>query len=239
MPLKHSVVVGILKQLFALLHYLKKYKFFYGTPRIQFKKEIVSYIYQGMTVACPVTLKLTDLSYAGCSVIEGNANSIEGNVNSIENNANSIDGNKEKLRLYPRSVVAEEELKKRNLASYIQIKDKNFSLLDPSKHVKSMPLFMHLSAKGEVNVPFDAYSLLSSLMCERAFYITVTGDKQLNYFWKHLWLPEQLSTITERIQTYHDHSSGPNTSQQIIKLLSGLDLRSDLIEFGFQTLLKL
>ncbi len=147
-PISRDVVSSIIVQLFACLHSLRKFDFSHGnssTDTLKFKNEPVSYIYEGVHVSSPVTLKLLDFSTSGCSVIR----------------------EKEGLRLYSKSVVADEELKKKSYEPIINtvVLNKNegnvtvYRLKHPSKSVKSTILFMYMKHLGLpiYSASFDAY----------------------------------------------------------------------------------
>ena len=72
---------------------------------IGFKNEPCSYIYDGIHISSPVTLKIQDFKHAGVTV-----------------RRNDI-SHKPKLRLYSKSVIANELLKTRNINPIIEVKD--------------------------------------------------------------------------------------------------------------------
>lgn len=221
-PISREVVLGIVVQLFAILHNLRKYDFSHGNPNTQalkFKNEPVSYITDGVHVTCPVNLILEDFQTSGCTVIENN------------------------IRLYSKSVVADEELKKRSYDPIIDnISVKNnltvYRLKDPTKYVKSSLLFMYMKHLGlpVYSASFDAYAFMSVLMSERSFYFTMMSDKILSKFWRNMWgSDEDYQKVEERIQNHHENIK-PVTSSDVLKILSGVDLRCDMIDFGWNTI---
>jgi len=225
LPLSKNVVQSIIVQLFACLHSLRKYDFSHGKPNtenLRFKKEPISYIYDGVHVNGPVTLKLADFSVSGCSVIKK-------------------DG--KQLRLYSKSVVGDEELKKRIYEPIIETvnlenvdgKVTIYKLKNPCKCVKASILFMYIKHLGlpVYSASFDAYSFMIVLMSERAFYSTVTSDSQLSKFWRNMWVNnEDFEKINERIREFHEKSKNISL-EEVLKTLSELSLRCDMIDFGW------
>ncbi len=225
LPISASVSKSIIMQLFASLNALRKYDFSHGNPStetIRFSKEVVSYIYDGVHVAGPVTLKLSDFSTSGCTVTRENENF---------------------LRLYSKSVVADEELKKRVYEPIIETLNLDnseskvtvYKLKNPCKCVKSSILFMYMKHLGlpVYAASFDAYSFMTILMCERSFYAGVMMDLDLARFWRSMWLnDDEFNVIDERVKEFHEKSEDVS-SKNILKLLSDLSLRCDMIDFGW------
>lgn len=227
LPLTKSVVQSIIVQLFGSLHLLRKYDFSHGNPNtdtLRFKKEPVSYIHDGVHVSGPVTLKLTDFATSGCTVLPNRKD-------------------KKYLRLYSKSVVADEELKKRIYEPIIETVSLNqedskvtvYKLKNPCKCVKASILFMYMKHLGlpVYSASFDAYSFMMVLMTERAFYTTVVSDAQLSKFWRGMWTnSDDFDKINERVKEFHEKSKNV-TTDDILKILSDLSLRCDMIDFGW------
>ena len=224
-PILSTVVSSIIVQLFSCLHSLRKYDFSHGNPGTEtllFKNEPISYIYDGMHVTSPVTLKLLDFSTSGCTV----------------------DG---KLRLYSKSVVADEELKKKTYEPIINTvilnenKDKQvtvYSLRNPCKSIKSSILFMYMKHLGlpVYAASFDAYSFMVVLMAERSFYSAINCDKTLSKFWRSMFVNESdFEKINMRLIDLHE---SPETIKlnDILLLLSDLSLRCDMIDFAWNSI---
>ena len=226
-------------QLFATLSYLRKYDFSHGNPcfnTLKFKKEIVSYIYDGVKVASSLTLKLSDFSNAGLTVNK-TVNNIKGKF----------------LRLYSKSVIGEEELKKKNFDPFIEnvkletdgksISDENvtiYKLKDPCKCVKSTVLFMYMKHLGlpVYTSSFDAYAFIVVLMAERGFYSAIMSDNQLTNFWKNMWVKNSdYEKIKERLRNFHENPR-PISLNDILHVLSSLSLRCDMIDYGWSQIKK-
>jgi len=215
-PLNNDVVLGIIIQLFSVLHYLRNYDFSHGNPNtnsLKFSTETVSYIYDGVHVVSPVTLKLLDFSTSGCTVDK-------------------------KLRLYSKNVVADEQLKKKNFEPIIDTINGEvmvYRIKDPKKHIKSTFLYSYLKHLGLpiYSASFDSYAFMIILMSERSFYSTCMNDSKLKNFWKSMWVEKKdFETISSRLQDVHDNVFNLNYNN-ILGLLSGLSLRCDMIDYGW------
>ena len=216
-----SIVLGIIVQLFSVLHFLRKYDFSHGNPAttsLKFKKEVVSYISDGVHVTCPVALKLEDFRTSGCTVTSNN------------------------IRLYSKSIIADEVLKKKTIIPIVETNNYEggnvtvYRLKDPIKYVKSKYLFLYMKHLGlpVYASSFDAYSFMIVLMCERAFYTSVMSDSKLKTFWKNMWISkEDFNIISERITNYHEKTT-PIESLDVFKILTDINLRCDMIDFGWE-----
>lgn len=223
-PIQRDVIVGIITQLFAILHNLRKYDFSHGNPStncLKFKKESVSYIHDGYHVKSPITLKLENFSNSGCTVLES------------------------KIRLYSTSVIAEEQLKKKNFEFIIETSNDNniitYKLKDPNKYLKSSLLFMYLKHLGlpVYSSSFDAYAFMIVLLCERAFYSTVMSDKVLSNFVKKMWINESdFQKVINKIISYHEKFSSVETPD-VLRILSDVSLQCDMIDFGWNMIKSL
>ncbi len=220
-PLKKEVVKGIIVQLFSTLHNLRQYDFSHGNPSsktIRFTKKPVSYLHDGVHVVSPITLKIIDFSKSGCTI----------------NNT----------RLYTKSVIVDNELKKRELETFIQTFDREgvtiYKIKDPYKCVKSSLMFMYIQHLGIpiYQASFDAYAFMMVLMSERSFYSTLMNDIELEGFFKAMFVCDSdYSKIKNRLMSVHDLSNGI-TSKDVLSLLANLNLRCDMIDYGWEQIMK-
>ena len=220
-PLRKEVVKGIILQLFSLLHKLREYDFSHGNPcskTIRFTKKPVSYLHDGVRVVSPITLKITDFSKSGCTV----------------NNT----------RLYTKSVIADTELKKRDLNPFIEtLNSENitiYKIKDPNKCVKASLLFMYIQHLGlpVYQASFDAYAFMMVLLSERSFYSTLMGDIELEKFFRSMFICEDdYNIIKNRLLNIHDITTGI-TSKEVLKLLADVSLRCDMIDYGWENIMK-
>jgi len=226
-PIAKTTVKGIIMQLFAVLSSLRKYDFSHGGPSsraILFKKDPCSYLYDGVHVEGPLTVKICDLYQAGITV-----------------------GNN---RLYNKSVISEEEILKKPFHpiidtisitpfSFDRNKEANkitiYRLKDPSNHVQEALLFMYIKHLGLpiYQSSFDAYGFMISLMADRSFYVTVMNDDSMYLLWRSMWLPEDFEMVQDKIQKLHNSPDPVTRVDKVLRFLAGFGLRCDMIEHGW------
>ena len=226
-PIGKEVVKGIIKQLFATLHALKKYDFSHGGPSsrsILLKNTNCSYMYDGVHVECPVTIKICDLHHAGITI---------GNT-----------------RLYNKSVIADAELLKKPFRPIIDSKavtpfsfdniemDEKitvYRLKNPKHDLSSSLTFMYIKHLGFpiFQSSFDAYGFMVTLMSDRSFYNSVMNNEDCYLLWRKMWLPEEFENIQDKIRELHDCSDPMTRVDKVIRVLAGFGLRCDMIESGW------
>jgi len=233
-PLSKDIVKGVVYSLFSTLKSLQKYKFSHGCPSSQnilFKDSPCSYMYDGVHVECPITLQITDFQYSGITI----------------NN---------ELRVYTTNVIANEILQaSRNSSNimdiivttpYSNLNDKSndlyqtnktvfYKLKDPNKHLSETIIYKYIKSLG---LPiylssFDIYAWMIVLMTEKSFYDTLVKDRKLYKLWRNMWLPEEFSTVQAIILSLHETEDPTNSIDKIIKILAGLSLRCDMINYGW------
>lgn len=227
-PLSNEVVEGILKQLMATMHALQKYDFSHGGPssrNILFKNEPCAYMYDGVHIDCPVTIKITDLHNAGITI----------------NN----------IRLYNKSVIADEEIMRKDFKPVIETveitpfsfdrsakpeKHTVYKLQDPNKNLKETILFMYIKHLGLpiYQSSFDTYAYMIVLMAERSCYTTVMNNTKLYKFWRNMWLPRDFETIQDRILKLHKTSDPVTQVDKILRVIYGLSLKCNLISTAWE-----
>ena len=237
LPLNKEVCKSIIMQLFAVLHTLRQYDFSHGNPStstLKFKKEICSYIHDGVLISGPITLKMCDFSTSGITIKrEEYSDKKEGQ------NTHKF------LRLYSRNVVADEELKKRIYEPVIEtLKSEKvtvYKLKNPCKCVKASILFIYMKHLGlpVYTSSFDAYAFMTVLMCERSFYTTILSNPELHKFWRDMFvLQDDFDTINTRVKEIHEKTKHVDL-HDILKLLADLQLRCDMIDFGWSLIKNL
>jgi len=226
-PLSKDTTKGVIMQLFAVLHALRQYDFSHGGPSsrsVLFKKEPCSYLYDGVHVEGPLTLKLCDLYHSGITVGE--------------------------KRFYNKSVIADEELLTKPFRPIIDTVtitpfsfDKSadcspitvYRLKDPVNHLQESILFMYIKHLGLplYQSSFDAYGYMISLMSDRSFYATVMSDESMYLLWRSMWLPEEFERIQESMHKLHKSPDPVTRVTKVFKVLAGFGLRCDMIEHGW------
>jgi hypothetical protein len=219
-PFSKDVTRGIIMQLFATLHSLRPYDFSHGGPSsrsILLKKENCSYLYDGVHVEGPATIKLCDFQHAGITV---------GNT-----------------RFYNKSTVSEEELLRSTFKPIIEIKNldgsDNNSLIyrinDPTKDIQGSILFMYVKHLGLpiYQSSFDAYGFMISLMADHSFYSSVMKDEAAYNLWKGMWLPEEYEKIHNKMKLLHRSPDPATRVDKVMKVLAGFGLKCNMIESGW------
>lgn len=239
-PIDKDVVLGIIVQLVAVLFNLRKYEFSHGDPcteNLKFSDEPMSYYLNGVHITSPVSLYLDGFNKSGCNVIQS----------SVQNKLASLTDNQSKIRLYSKSVVADEEMKKRSFSPIVETRqDETLSesvnkanlvyiLKDPIKHIKASTMFMYMKHLGLpiFSSSFDLYAFLIVLLSEKSFYYTLVSSTLLKDFWKKLWVNnDDFQKINDRLKDHHDKASTIN-SVKVLQMLADLRLRCDAIDFAW------
>ena len=223
MPISRNAVKGIIMQLFATLHALRIYDFTHGNPSsrtILLNNNPCSYIYDGVHVEGPVTIKLSDFNHSGITV--GNSRFYNKSVIADEN----------LLRTPFRPIIDNKTISSFSFNSKSNKKNVNiYRLKDPSKHLHEALIFMYLRHLGMpiYQSSFDAYAFMISLMSEHTFYITVMEDESLYTLWRNMWLPEEFELIQDKILKLHSSDDPMTRVDKVLRVLSGFGLRCDAI----------
>lgn len=226
-PLSKDIVKGVIYSLFSTLKSLQKYKFSHGCPsskNILFKDTPCSYLHDGVHIECPITLQITDFSHSGIT---------------INNN----------LRIYTRNIIADEIIQNRNLNNIIDTvvttpysgenkkcnKTTFYKLKDPYKYLSETIIYKYIKSLG---LPiylssFDIYAWMIVLMTEKSFYETLMNDKGLYKLWRNMWLPREFESIQTKIVGLHSKEDPTDSTDKVLKILSGLCLRYDMIDHGW------
>ncbi len=186
LPLANNIARSIILQLFGFLHCVKKYDFSYGeisSNTLSFKKESISYVYNGVHVNGPLTLKFSGFETSGLTVY----NSENGSETPI-------------VRIYNKSVIAEEQFKNKIYTPIIENstissntnsdeKVTSYKLKHPERCAKQNLLYTYMKHLGlpVYTSSFNSYSLMIYLMSDKTFYYAVIGDNVLSSFWKNMW----------------------------------------------------
>ena len=225
-PITKDTVKGIIMQLFGTLHALRTVDFSHGNPcsrSILFKKDPVSYLYNGVHIECPITMKLCDFAYSGITI-----------------NSN---------RFYNKSVIADEEISKKQFKPVITTTSITpftfnqediseitiYRLKDPQKYFQEAMMFMYLKHLGLplYQSSFDAYAFMISLMADRAFYITLMNDESMYLLWRRMWLPEEFEKVQDKILKLHESPDPMTRVEKVLRFLADLGLRCDMIDYGW------
>lgn len=246
-PIQPMVVLGVIKQLVAILRYVSRFDFTHGDPSgraLFFDSHPCSYRYDDVHVMCPITLKLGDLAMSSLTI-----QSSQGPlrifpyaddrrtitrfpfVPMIETIghvplATSLDefGNTP----LPEVALPGCAAKTRQPGRYLtyRLSAETAAIMVSARHL-GIPLF---------GSSLDLYCFIVALMLEPAFMSSVQNDPTLCDLWASLWLPEELSIVNERISALSSSLRGSGETDNlasfpvILGLLQGLRLRCDVTE---------
>lgn len=243
--LKPSVILGLISQLCALLLSCESLQFIHGDPNpsaLGFVCKPCSYLWNGVDISSPLTLKLTSLSHSSIvlpsSLIKKSSDDNNTSCHLISPSFISRTYLKKNPRPPPRfPVVSSSQVK--------SILNGNF-FLDPtlSRDIyyvvrltqEDGETCYHLRQCGINILPcFDFYCLMVSLMLDPSIYKSVLHHSTLYNLWKELWLPEELAELSNRILICQTSISSP-TSFDLLAILSNLHLREDALSHIWKSL---
>lgn len=208
--LSPEVARGIVLQLLAVFTALTPFDFTLGRPgpsSLMFSRDSCSYLYRGLKVTSPYTLKLFDFTNAGITV------ATEPGL----------------TRIYALSPLAEAYAQKTLHVSGLHLE----TLQEVTYYVltqETAPLFLYLRYMGVPLFPhsFDLYVFLVGLMMDRNFYYLARRDELLDRIWRALWLSDEFPLIEERVITGQQQER-PIETPEIVEALKYLHLRCDLV----------
>lgn len=225
--IKSNVAIEIIKQLFVSLHLLNTYDFSHGEPTsksIIFSSDPCSYIYEKIRVDSPITLKLCNLNNSGITIQSNN-----------------------RIRLYCKSSVIDEQIKKIPSKSLIEISSVSipsetitvYRLKNLLNNFKESILYMYLKHLG---IPlfqssFDVYAFMIVLMADVHFYTTVNNTPKLFKFWKSIWLPDDFENVCNNIKILHMQPNSTSKFYTILLFLSDFNLRCNILSLCWNQIL--
>jgi len=252
-PLKNTITRTIIVQLLVTLLELSKINFSHGTPSIHaiiFNKDPVSYSYDGVHVAGPITLQITDL---------WNSSATFNDVHYFPKNIRST------MHLERGMFVPEISTKTVSMAHCYDVgaidvttpvvcpatlttcPDANtYALCKPQSttlyRLTNSTIDIY-NAMRHIGFPlyvgsFDLYCFMVSLMCDKSFFDSVTQDDRLYRLWSMMWLIEDLPTVERMIRDVHDVEARGDTvpnnrvaSNIAIDIIRGRWLRCDIVKY--------
>lgn len=182
--------LSIIKQLFTILHHLKKINFSHGYPTI------------------------SSLSF----------NSSDIKLSNFWDSSFTLPSG---IRIYSNTNFHHQLYPLQNTTTFkLPCSKKNYSYIHKFMLQNKLGLNNNVSA-------FDGYCFLISLLSNKQFYNNFMSNDHLSKLWISLWSPQELSTISQRLQSienplYDIHS--------VLNILCNLTLRSDLIDHIFKNI---
>lgn len=187
-----GVVKSVLKQLVAVLKKLSEISFSHGNPvSLKFVNEPVSYLFDGVVISGPLTLRLTNFSKS-----------------SVTLNGTHFFSEDFKTELCASTNMFTPEMFKEQVVSA-------FCSATPDSSCRTeVPVVYRLTSRGaevlravrHLGFPlyagsFDFYSFLLSLMLKKGFRQTVLSDTELHKFWSKLWSEQDLLEVERQLET--------------------------------------
>lgn len=199
----------IFHQLVVSLNELSMMNFSHGNPSIEalvFGKEPVSYKYDGFHINGAITLKIIDM---------WNSSATFANVHYFSKDI------KDELYMERNIFIPEFETSRIDGSQLYRLSSDNISLYMAIRSI-GFPLF---------SGSFDMYFFMTSLMCDKHFYLNFMKDNKLKRIWKLMWLPEQFPKIEALIIKQHNLDMPVNNFENIINIIKGFWLRCDIIKY--------
>lgn len=254
-PLKTEVARTIIIQLLVTLLELSMVNFSHGTPSIHgliFTKDPVSYMYDGVHVDGPITLKISDMWNSSATF--SNTHFFPKNIKSsifIERNmfipdiatktvsmahchdVGAIRDENTPPIVCPATVTTcpdatTYDLCKAKEVTLYRLTNSTMDIYTAMRHI-GFPLYVG---------SFDFYCFMISLMCDKSFFDAVTKDEKLYRLWSMMWLIDDLPNIERLIKEAHDIEARGETptsnraaSNIVINIIRGAWLRCDIVKY--------
>jgi len=233
---------GLLFQLFSILHELRDHQLsFHSINNLTFMLDPKSceYYYNDVKVEDNVTLIINDFSDLGINVNKGDSPvRLYRGHKGIDEYYNRV---AKKVIIWSRQngLADRPGAKPESWVTY-RIGPENkryhdYGLLayDDNRRPKDPELesFLHANRMG---IPmyrgsFDAYRLILLLCSNEGFYHSLMRNHRLNALWRSFWSPLEYDIINERIRENHESKSSNQSSHPYTSMLTGLNLRCNLI----------
>lgn len=254
-PLKTDIARTIIVQLLVTLLELSMINFSHGTPSIHglvFTKDPVSYIYDGVHVEGPITLKISDMwnssaTFSNTHFFPKNIKSsiyIERNIFVPEiatktvsmahcHDVGAIKDENTGPIVCPATIktcpdTTTYDLCKAKEVTLYRLSNSTMDIYTALRHI-GFPLYVG---------SFDFYCFMISLMCDKSFFDSVTKDEKLYRLWSMMWLIEDLPNIERLIKEAHDIEARGETptsnraaSNVVINIIRGAWLRCDIVKY--------
>lgn len=216
-----TTIKGILGQLVSTLHFLTNYTFTHGEGTaefLHFDNKVASYEYKGVIIESPITLHLIPGSSSSISILtEKGINRVYHPGVKYLNSLSIIDEPTIEV------TKGKEQCTIGGDVTYFKIGD-NYPYYSNMVRNHGVPLF---------SSSYDLYSFLTSLMCDSSFYTSFNNIPQYTDIWKSLFLNDDYIKLEQFITEFHRSNTNPNRTQ-LLRLLSGMTLRCDAINYFWE-----
>ena len=238
-PLTMPVVMGILKQLVYILHFMCKYSYIHGEPNIKhlrFTEKQVIVKYEGVSVESPVILHLQPSAVSSFNVYtDSGTNYRLAHKSSLYKTFDyfyPIENMDVMVNVSQGDVVVRNEVPMlpelaERLSYCYKIGSKLTDFLELSNNC-GIPL---------LSSSFEFYCFMISLLCEDTFYSSFITSDDLMEVWKGLW---QLSEYEAMMKELTDLKLEIDVAQSdIYEMLAKFTLRSDSLIYFWNSISKL
>ena len=211
-----NLVYSIIIQLLVILRKLNENNFIHGSPNLKsitFFDNSIDYIYNGVRISSPITLKLCN----------------------FKNSSITVPGQNEPIRIYSKSGIFDHQSAHRSYYPKIR----SISLTQYSK--KEIMMYNFNSANflqiiRHSGLPlyassFDIVSFMVSLMSYKPFYIGFNNVPEFKTIWNNLWRQGDSSSIDSWLNEYHLSGSYITDTSDAVTILSNKWIRCDALDY--------
>lgn len=206
-PLNCNISRSIIYQLIITLKELSYYNFNHGNPSIEsltFEKEKVSYKYDNVNIENQISVKLINFWNASAT------------FNNIHYFSKDI-----KSEIYVECNVFIPEFETLNNNQYYRL-DKNNIDIYLAMNRTGIPIY-----SGSL----DLYCFITSLMCDKSFYLSASKDEKIIKIWSAMWLPDDYNKINKLVLERHYCDIPINNFESTVDIIKGSWLRCDIISY--------
>lgn len=236
-----KLIKGLILQLLVIATELRKIHFSHGMPSINsmtFDKTTISYLYNGVKIVSPVTMKLADMWHSS-AVINGVhyfSPDIKSEIYSERsmyipeiqtmnlptaycaayNSDLPCPSTKECGKINSLCTVNDSE-------TYYRLSENNMETYNAIRHM-GFPIY---------SGSFDLYCWIVSLMLNNEVFTTVINDPYLNRIWMSMWTRQDMDLIHTRLAEIHARnldSKQLNNPNIILDIVSGVWMKCDIID---------
>ena len=230
-----SIIIGVLTQLFYILHILKSYNVEYlniTEKSFKFINEEINYTYDGIQISNSIKLVLDSFNGVGID--------IESTCTSFYNSEKCSN------RLYPKSLLTKSPFNMvKNKHTYISCTGDPFELLksadvchntertfyeiDPDS-ISSITNYRSVNSIESGSINIYLY-ILSMITIPKIYDIFMSNEYLYNYFY-NLWIPREYYSVTKKITELHKENN--ITQIMLYKILTLHKMRSDAVEYSWK-----
>lgn len=242
MTINPAILVSILKQLTSTLHFLSRYSFTHGNPNIRylaFTKRPCYYKYDEVEITGPITLHLIPSNDSAITSENDNGEYYRFLNSNYAKYTKEYECLVEKVEpILAKKFIDPMESKSGSIIpSLPEIEDNlvyGYKIGICQNNFKEI-----LTQKGVplMNLSFDLYMFLFSLMTEESFYISFSENNDLMNIWQEMFKHSEYESIMNDLKLLRDQESDESVSfQEILDVMSKYTFRADAVKFFWESL---